>query len=354
MSKISKTSRLSVLTLVCLAIGCGAGSNNPGGNDPSTGGTTNPARGSGGSAGKGQGGQTGAGGSGPSSSASGGTSGGAGGASGGAGGASSAEPSGSGGVTGRGGAGPSGSGGAAVDAAGSGGAPSAPVGDAAAPDGMAVATPLSMDPKQGPLAPGKLVYSQDFENGMVGMSRSPTNLPEDRAQIIDDPTGQRGKIVKIEYRAGDNFRTSAGTEPRSWFSSAMGYTARPNTKVSVAWGFMWQNTNMGAHFAQIIRDGGPLWMMGVDTGGTARGRVHRGSGGTSGVKIEPMKWYDFRVDTDYRAGGSIKFFVNGQMIGQGTGAGGGNGRFDCGIYWMGGGRPARTVYVSNVSIAEQD
>jgi len=187
---------------------------------------------------------------------------------------------------------------------------------------------------------------------MNGMSRSPTNLPEDRIQIVDDPVKQRGKVVRIHFMQGDNFRTSGGTEPRSWFSSAMGYTARPGTVVSVAWGFMWENPNMGAHFAQIIRDGGPLWMFGVDQSGTASAAVHRGSGRTSSFKIEPMKWYDFQVITDYRSGGSIKFFVNGKMIGQGTGAGGANGRFDCGIYWMHNAKPTRTVYVSNVSIGE--
>ena len=56
---------------------------------------------------------------------------------------------------------------------------------------------------------------------------------------------------------------------------------------------------MGAHFAQIIRGGGPggggpLWMFGVGADGTVRARVHRGSGDTGPImKIEPMKWYDF-------------------------------------------------------------
>ena len=83
---------------------------------------------------------------------------------------------------------------------------------------------------------------------------------------------------------------------------------------------------MGAHFAQIIRDGGPLWMFGVDTGGTVSAAVHRGSGGTGAIlKLEAMKWYDFRVDTEYRGGGSIKFYVNGKLVGQGRGDGGADG-----------------------------
>jgi hypothetical protein len=170
---------------------------------------------------------------------------------------------------------------------------------------------------------------------MHGMSRSPIDLPADRITIVD-------------------FRTSTGTEPRSWFSSAMGYTVKPNTVVAVAWGFMWENVSMGAHFAQMIRDGGPLWMMGVDGDGNVSGDVHRGSGSTGTItKLEPNKWYDFMVVTDYRDGGKITFYMNGKPVGSGTGAGGANGRFDCGVYWMhNNAKPSRTVYISNVSIGE--
>jgi hypothetical protein len=110
---------------------------------------------------------------------------------------------------------------------------------------------------------------------------------------------------------------------------------------------------MGAHFAQIIRDGGPLWMMDVDRAGKVRGDVHRGSGSTGQfATLEPNKWYDFEVVTDYRGGGKIEFYFNGKLVGTGTGDGGANGRFDCGIYWDHGAKATRTVYVSNVSIGE--
>ena len=63
--------------------------------------------------------------------------------------------------------------------------------------------------------------------------------------------------------------------------------------------------------------------------------VHRGSGSTGNIlKIEPMKWYDFRVDTDYRGGGPIKFYVNGKKVRAGPRRRRRAGRFDCGIYWM--------------------
>jgi hypothetical protein len=206
---------------------------------------------------------------------------------------------------------------------------------------------------QGPVAMGKIGFSQDFEMGMEGMSRSPSSLPVDRIQIVDDPVSQRGKVVRIQFKDGDNFRTSGGTQPRSWFSAAMGYTIKPGSTVSIAWGFMWENVQMNAHFAQIIRDGGPLWMWDVDGGGTVSAVFHRGNGGTGGImKLEPMKWYDFMVVTDYKSGGVARFYVNGKLVGMGTGQGGGPARWDCGIYTRAGAHPARTVWVSNLSIGE--
>jgi hypothetical protein len=206
---------------------------------------------------------------------------------------------------------------------------------------------------QGPVADGKIAYSQDFELNMDGMSRSPNSLPEDRIQIIDDPVKERGKIVRIMFKENDNFRTSPGTQPRSWFSAAKGYTVKPGTTVSVAWGFMWENVNMNAHFAQLIRDGGPTWMWDVDGSGNLSMTSHRGTGATGNLfKLEPMKWYDFKVTTNYTNGGETKFYVNGKMVLVGKSPGGPDGRFDFGIYTRAGAHPARTVFISNVSIGE--
>ena len=95
--------------------------------------------------------------------------------------------------------------------------------------------------------------------------------------------------MRIEYHAGDSFQTSGGTQPRSWLSSADGYTVKGGKTVSVAFGFMTDNPSWGAHFGQIIRDGGPLWMLLLDEGGGVAAEVHRGSGGgKSPVKVEPM------------------------------------------------------------------
>jgi len=243
----------------------------------------------------------------------------------------------------------SGTGGATEVDAGSGGAPV----DASSPGTGGMSGPSA--PGQGPNAEGTIVFSRDFEDGsMAGLSRSPNGLPEDRIQITDDPTKQRGKVMQIVYKAGDNFRTSGGTQPRSWLSSAMGYTVKQGKTVSVAFGFMTDNPNWGAHFAQIIRDGGPLWMLLLDTGGGVASEVHRGSGGgKAGEKVQAMKWYDFRIDTTYSGGGAIKFYMNGQPIGSGTGNAGPDGRFDCGIYWYNGSKGTRTAWISNISIGEK-
>jgi hypothetical protein len=209
---------------------------------------------------------------------------------------------------------------------------------------------------QGPVADGKIVFSQDFEMGMTGITRSPNGLPEDRVQIVDDPTGKRGKVIRIEYKQGDNFRTSGGTEPRSWISAHEGYTIKSGVKLSVAWGAMFENVNGATYsFAQIIRSGGPLWMFHIGSGGAFRISVNRGSGGGSNLlTFMPMTWYDFRVDVDYRGGGSIEFYANGRMVARGVGDGGpSDGRWDGGVYWQSGAKSTRVVYVSNVSIAER-
>jgi hypothetical protein len=227
------------------------------------------------------------------------------------------------------------------------GPPAPPVTDGGAPGPGPVAA------GQGPVAEGAIKFAQDFEQNMNGLSRSPASLPVDRIAIIDDPVHQRGKVVRITFKEGDDFRTSPGTQPRAWYSSAMGYTVKPNTKVSVAWGFMWENVNMNAHFAQLIRDGGPTWMWDVDGGGTLSMTSHQGTGATGPImKLEPMKWYDFMVTTDYRAGGDVRFYVNGKMVGTGKSPGGPNGRFDWGIYTRPGAHPGRSVFLSNVSIGE--
>src|SRR4051794_15587313 len=136
---------------------------------------------------------------------------------------------GTGGTAGQGGTG--GTGGTEVDSGAGGQGPSADASTSGGtPDSGSTGTST---PGQGPVGEGTVVFSRDFEDGsMAGLSRSPNGIPDERIQIADDPTMQRGKVMRIEYKAGDNYRTSAGTQPRSWLSSAMGYTVKQGKTVS--------------------------------------------------------------------------------------------------------------------------
>jgi hypothetical protein len=231
--------------------------------------------------------------------------------------------------------------------------------DAASPDGSNGTSdgPGATAPGQGPTALGKIVYSQDFENGMAGMTRSPGNLPPERAVIVDDPLGQRGKVVRIIWQAGDNFRTSGGTQPRSWFSNATGYQVKPGTKVSYAWGMQWTTATMDAFFAQNIGPG-PVWELRVRANGRFQILCNQCGGNTPDMMpIVPNRWYDFRVDMDWTGGGKIQFFIDGQMVHQST-MGGASApcHWDGGIYNTPGGtamNTTRTVYISNLSVGER-
>jgi hypothetical protein len=257
------------------------------------------------------------------------------------------------------GAGPGGSGGGAGSAGsggsgGSAGRPDARPGvpdAAAAPDAGAGDRVPPSAAGQGPTAAGMIVYSQDFEQGMDGITRSPGGLPVDRARIEDDPLGQRGKVMRIEWRAGDDFRTSAGTEPRSWISNRAGFEVRTGQTVSYAFGFMLGSADTEYGFAQII-GGGPLWILTL-TGQRTLG-VLCSCGNSRHIQLEANRWYDFRVDTQYRSGGTVRFFIDGQMFKEGTmgNISGEPGHWDGGIYNRPAGTQAnrtRVAYVSNLS-----
>jgi hypothetical protein len=210
---------------------------------------------------------------------------------------------------------------------------------------------------QGPTALGRIVFSQDFEQGMAGMSRSPTNLPADRVQIVDDPISQRGKVARVVYQEGDNFRTSGGTEPRSWLSSADGYQITVGTKISVAWGMLWPELETNAFFAQIIGPG-PVFELRFLADGRFDILCNKcGRNSYHMVPRQANRWLDFRVDMDWRNGGLVQFYVDGQMVYQTTLAGAdASCHWDGGIYWAtdAPSRPTRTVYISNLSIGVRE
>lgn len=234
-------------------------------------------------------------------------------------------------------------------------APAGPVAADARPEAAAGETGGG---SQGPTAEGRLVFSQDFERDMAGFTPSPPSIPADRYQRVDDPVGQRGKVVQIVWRAGDNYRTSANNKPRSCISNRVGYQFPYGSKVSYAWGFMITSLDINSTFAQHIRPGGPMWMLEGHDDGDLIVRC----GGTTPLtkRLVPMRWYDFRVEVDYRANGYVQVFIDGEKVYERrdnlgfsppkTGAA----HWDAGIYntELGISRNrTRTVYISNLSIA---
>jgi hypothetical protein len=225
--------------------------------------------------------------------------------------------------------------------------------DAGASDGGPPVAPPAGE--QGPTALGNIVYTNDFETDRAGITLSPVGLPEDRVQIVDDPQKQRGKVLRVEWRSGDRFRTSGGTQPRNWVSNREGHEFEPGTSASHAFGFMMGSTDTDYAFAQVISSGGPVWMLIVEGSGTLTVFCNACGGNSRHMTLQPNRWYDFRVDTDFRVGGPVAFYLNGQMfrMGRMDSTRGTIAHWDGGIY----NRPSgtsrdrtRNVFFSNLSV----
>jgi hypothetical protein len=198
---------------------------------------------------------------------------------------------------------------------------------------------------------GTVVYNDDFEKG-VSWRHSPTSLPASRIQSATDPAGKRGKVAKLTFQAGDDYRTSPGTEPRTFISNR-DRQIQPGEVVSEAFGLYTTAPSIDASFAQNICDKGPVWMLQTDKAGNAKAIVN-GQGSVSGIgfKIEPNRWYDFRVDMKYtRTGGYLKVLVDGRPVYNRTNLhfNGPQARFDAGIYNRkdSNRNKTRVVYLSN-------
>ena len=266
--------------------------------------------------------------------------------------ASDAATSGSGGAAGSGGA--TGGGGAAGGGGTGGGA-----GGGGSPDAGSDAQGLpgvdAPSAGQGPIAEGNIVFSQDFESNMDGITRSPTDLPADRAQIADDPLGQRGKVMRVHYQAGDGFQTNGGSTHTRSFISNTGYSFTAGSTVNYAWGYMTTSRQIDAAFAQVIRPGGPMWLIeGTGDGSTYVNCRSCGGQATLPMKLEPNRWYDLRVEMTYAKGGPVVFFVDGvkvlerrMTVGDPAGQ---KAHWDGGIYNHAAGTTTRTVYISNLSV----
>jgi hypothetical protein len=104
--------------------------------------------------------------------------------------------------------------------------------------------------------------------------------------------------MRVVWEAGDNYRTSPGNKPRSAVSNPT-YHFPYGSTVSYAWGYMITSLDINATFAQHIRPGGPMWML----EGHNEGDLIVRCGGTTPLakRLEINRWYDIRVEVDYRA-----------------------------------------------------
>ena len=269
---------------------------------------------------------------------------------------------------------PAASGGSGGEAGGdeTGGAGGSPVRDAAparsvdgapepdaGPDAPGPADTAPATGTQGPTALGQIVYSQDFENGHEGITFSPTNLPESRAMIVDDPLGQRGKVMRMQWLPGDNYRIGQ-YHPRANISNT-GFYYNSGDRVSYAWGYMTESDYIGATMAQNISGGDPIWMLRGRAGGELD--VIPIGNGVLSFKMQAKRWHDIRVEVDYVPGaaGSVEIFIDGQMVFTRKGGldVGPRAHWDGGIYLTSfglqgeGPNTARTVYISNLSVGKR-
>jgi hypothetical protein len=252
-------------------------------------------------------------------------------------------------------AGSGGSGGQAGSGGTGGAVDAGPVGQDAPADALPSDRGNAPAAGQGPVAEGQIAYSQDFENDQDGITRSPTSLPESRAMIVDDPLGQRGKVMRVQYLPGDNFRIGQ-FRPRANVSNT-GFYYGAGDHVSYAWGYMTSSTYIGATLAQNITGGDPIWMIqGRDNGemDVVPGLVRLP------VKLQANRWHDFRADVNYVAGaaGSIELHIDGVKVFTRRGGLpiGPRAHWDGGIYITGFGMPSnmeRTVYISNLSVGKK-
>jgi hypothetical protein len=234
--------------------------------------------------------------------------------------------------------------------------------DAAAPTDVPAAAgdgPGAGVSGQGPIAEGTIAYTQDFENGHPGITFSPTNLPMSRGMIVDDPLGQRGKVMRMQWLPGDNYRIGQ-YRPRANISNT-GFYYNEGDRISYAWGYMTDSDYIGATLAQNITGGDPIWML----RGRANGEldVIPGGNGLLPFKLQAKKWHDIRAEIYYARGaaGTVDIYIDGTKVFSRKGGLpiGPRAHWDGGIYLTSFGESgdgpsrARTVYISNLSVGKK-
>jgi hypothetical protein len=118
--------------------------------------------------------------------------------------------------------------------------------------------------------------------------------------------------------------------------------------------------DINATFAQHIRPGGPMWML----EGHNEGDLIVRCGGTTALakRLEINRWYDIRVEVDYRSNGYVQVYIDGEKVYERRDNLGfvppktGPAHWDGGIYntELGISRNrTRTVYISNLSVGQK-
>lgn len=216
-----------------------------------------------------------------------------------------------------------------------------------------------------PVASYTIKYSNNFDNNMDGMYRSPSDLPADRVQLVQDPLGQRHGVLKISWLAGDDYRTSPDTSPRSWVSNKAFYFQGGQT-VSYAWGFYSPNPGIiNANIAQNISNGGPCWELQIIKGAhiwmAANGRTD------CNFTMPTGRWTDFKTEFNLQSSntGWLRLYINGSQkyykgsLGFGSTKAStttANCHFDYGIYgylYDTSAPPTRILYASNLSVGKK-
>jgi hypothetical protein len=228
--------------------------------------------------------------------------------------------------------------------------------------GLMIAVPLACFAAD-PVASYSIKYSNNFDSNMDGMYRSPGDLPVDRVQRVQDPLGQRGGVLRVIWKEGDNYRTSENTAPRSWVSNKAFYFQGGQT-VSYAWGVYAPSIGLNTSMAQNISNGGPCWMLQVD----GSGYVWMAANGRTNInfRLPTGRWTDFKTEFNLQSSntGWLKLYVNGSQKYYKSSLGFGstkastttaNCHWDGGIYgYMGSGTaPTRTVYIGNLSVGRR-
>jgi hypothetical protein len=158
------------------------------------------------------------------------------------------------------------------------------------------------------MATGRVVFSNDFEqNNINGFSRSPGGLPEDRVQIVDDPRRPAGQGRTDRVARGRQLPHVGRNRAAQLVLESPGERVPPGTNVSHAFGIMFNQADTNYAFGQVISSGGPVWMLILEGSGTLTVFCNTCGGNTRHMTLEPKKWYDFRVDMDFRVGGAVRF-----------------------------------------------